>query len=225
MNQIQLSEGLILLSGIKNLGGRTRFSLKLGNSIAQKEKVLYLSFDEYKEKLQLMLKQMDVKLNKNFEINSCLNEFCIETYLEILTLIEANNYSTIIINKLNTLLPDYRLMVGEFDFDFTLQTVIDSLLFIIRQFNCRIILVDELPMHKINLQILSESAKLSDIRFPRVLVNSCTQIFYLCYPAELGCIEDQDGNDISDRIELYNLKNENHEEELIILNNKELKIY
>src|SRR6056297_2614543 len=98
MNHIKLSKGLILLSGMKGIG-KTRFSLKLGNFIAQKEKVLYLSFDDYKVKLQLLLRQMDTVVNKNFEINSCLDEFCIETYLEILKLIEEKNYSTIIINK------------------------------------------------------------------------------------------------------------------------------
>ncbi len=222
LNQINLSEGLILLGGADKTG-KTRFATKLGNFLAEKEKVLFLCFDEYEEKIRFIASDIDREIRDNFEVYGA-DEFCLETYLDILSLLEENNYSTIIIDKLNTLLPEYRTMAGAFDIDLDIQTIIDSLQFIIRQFKCRIILVYELKQMR-HSSCKDDRAKLKDFRFPRSLVNRCNQIFFYNYPFLGGITEDEEGYSLINHIELYNLKNEEHKEELLILDNHELHIF
>jgi hypothetical protein len=222
MEQINLSKKLTMLSSLRNVG-TTQFATKLGNYLAKKEKVLYLTFTEYEEKIRFMASEMDSIVEDNFEVYAA-DEFCLETYLDILTLLEKNNYSTIIIDNLNSLYPEYRTMAGEFDTDINIQTIVDSLQFMIRQFKCRIILVYELDQMRIR-SYNDYRAKLNDFRFPRSLVNNCNQIFFYNYPYLKGYTEDEEGKSLINHIELYSLKNENHKEELLILDNSLLNIF
>lgn len=225
MNQIYLTDGLVLLSGHFKIG-KTSFSLKLGNYLANKEKVLFLNFDDYEEKLRVLVEGMDTKVNEKFDIDSSLDNFCLETYIELLSLLENNKYSTIIIDNLNRLVPQNGYMVGDFDYNFTINTVINSLLYIIRQFKCRIILIYALYDIQIKCQALAkEYVRLNNFIFPRTLVNNCNQIFYLDYPYSRGYIVDEEGEDLINHIELYSLKNDKHNEEFFILDNSKLNIY
>jgi hypothetical protein len=207
--------------------GITKFAIKLGNYLAKKEKLLYLTFNEYEEKIRFMASEMesDRKVENNFEVYSA-NEFCLETYLDILSLIEKNNYSTIIIDNLNSLYSIYhRSGDGECDINMQIRTIIDSLHFMIRQFKCRIILVHEINDMRYSFSDDFCRAKLNDFVFHRHLVNNCNQILFYNYPYLKGYIEDSEGESMINRIELYSLKNENHTEEILILDNSKLNIF
>lgn len=71
MEQIKLSNGLIAFGGAKG-AGKTRFMLKLANYIAKTEKVLFVSYQDYAEKLEHILKRIDTQIRSNLELNTTL---------------------------------------------------------------------------------------------------------------------------------------------------------
>lgn len=221
MKQIQLSEGLILLSGEKRMG-KTRLSLKLANYLAQNEKVLFLNFDDYEERLRLFLLESEYTVNENLHINTTLEGFSMETYMELLSILEKNNYSTIIIDEFEKYIDSYRGYINvEYDLN---KVVTEALLFLVRHFKCRIIINYKLNQYQVNFNWGVEYPGLDNIKYPRVLVNECAQIFYLFIPSKAGFSEDDEGNSLADNIELHSLKNKDHLEELLILNNRDVKI-
>ena len=63
MERIKLSKGVIALGGTQGVG-KTRFSLKLANYTAEKEKVLFISYQDYNEKLISIVNELDGKVQE-----------------------------------------------------------------------------------------------------------------------------------------------------------------
>lgn len=98
MNRLKLS-GLVSFGGAKGIG-KTRFLLKLANSIANKEKVLFLSWQDCKENLSNIIHSIDGSVHPNLNINTSLNYFNVGTFLEIIEIIQKKKYTIIFIDDI-----------------------------------------------------------------------------------------------------------------------------
>jgi hypothetical protein len=218
MNQIELSKGLIALGGNKGIG-KTRFSLKLANFLAQHEKVLYISYQDYSEKLHSILNEIDIDVNENLEINTSFGYFNVGTFLKMIKHIKEKVITTLFIDDLDCFNRNEFYEFNEIEKD----SAIEGLLFISKQLNVRVIF--NLVLTKNYRSYNFVRPQLRDFDWSRKVVNDCSQIFALYRPAFYGISEDEDGCSLLDVIEVLNLKNQTHKELIYKLDNKQLNIY
>jgi hypothetical protein len=218
MNQIELSKGLIALGGNKGIG-KTRFSLKLANFLAKHEKVLYISYQDYSEKLHSIINEIDIDVNENLEINTSFGYFNVGTFLKMMNYVKEKVITTLFIDDLDCF---NRNEFHEFN-EIEKDSAIEGLLFISKQLNIRVIfnLVLTKNYHSYNFV----RPQIRDFDWSRKIVNDCSQIFALYRPVFYGMTEDEDGFSLLDVIEILNLKNQTHKELIYKLDNKQLNIY
>ena len=96
MERLELSEKLIAIGAVEGVG-KTRFAINLANQLAEKEKVLFINWTDYSEKLHKILQQSGKTINDNLDINTHVGYFDVNSILEIIDLIEFHNYSTILL--------------------------------------------------------------------------------------------------------------------------------
>ncbi len=191
MEKFKLSNGLIAIGAIEN-GSKTTYAIQLANELAEKEKVLYLNWTDYADRLNHLIKKRGNKVNKNLDINTNIGFFDVGTFITIMELIELKNYSTIFIDDIN-----YFSQSGvEFDIFDEINSngkdnVIRALRYIVDKLNVRVVF---------NITINANGApKLADFAWSRLIINDCDQVIAL--------------NENKNDLEIYNLKNEKLEME------------
>jgi len=218
MNQIELSNGLIAFGGNKGIG-KTRFSLKLANLIAKTEKVLFVSYQDYREKLHAILEEIDNEVNENLEINTSFDYFNVGTFLGIINHIEAKEFTTLFIDDLDCF---NRNEFHEFK-EIEKDSAIEGLLFLSKHLNIRVIIT--LVLTKDYPSPNHYKPQLRDFDWSRKIVNDCSQIFALYRPEFYGITKNEEGLSLLGLIEILTLKSENHIEQIYKLDNKQLNIY
>jgi KaiC/GvpD/RAD55 family RecA-like ATPase len=214
MDRLKLSSGLIAFGGEKGIG-KTRFALKLGNHLARAEKVLFLSYQDYSEKLITDIREMDGFISDNLEVNTSMDYYGVGSFLEIIKYVEAGDFRTVIIDDLFSFNRD---QFYEFD-DHGRDAAVDALLYLVTQLKIR--LVFNIDIHSSHQ---NHTPRIRDFNWSRKIVNNCSQILALYRPAHFGITEDENGNSLEDLIEIYDLKNEENRENLIQLDSKKLNI-
>ena len=189
MKKLKLSNGLIAIGAVEK-GRKTTYAIQLANEIAKNEKVLYLNWTDYADRLNYLIKKGNNEISENLEINTNVGFFDVGTFINIMELIENNNYSTIFVDDINTFSQS-----GEtFDCYDEINSngkdnVIRALRYIVDKFNVRVIF---------NVSIIAdEIPKLADFAWSRLIINDCNQVIAL--------------NETEKALEIYNLKNENLE--------------
>ncbi len=215
MDRLKLSSGLIAFGGEKGIG-KTRFALKLGNHLARAEKVLFLSYQDYSEKLITDIREMDGFISDNLEVNTSMDYYGVGSFLEIIKYVEAGDFRTVIIDDLFSFNRD---QFYEFD-DHGRDAAVDALLYLVTQLKIR--LVFNIDIHSSHQ---NHTPRIRDFNWSRKIINDCAQIIALYRPSVLGFTDDEVGEPLKDLIEIYNLKNENHQEEVIQFDDREIRIY
>jgi len=218
MYRIKLSKGLIAFGGAKGVG-KTRFMLKLANHLALTEKVLFVSYTDYKERLEHILKGIDDQINPNLEVNTTLGFYCVESFLELIEYIEDYCFKTVIIDNMEC----YSLNpTGTFSYPGK-DGLVNSLLFITNYLKVRILFTTYLVSNSFHDDYSSPS--LNSFIWSREIINQCEQIFALHRPVLYGITENSEGYPIKDYIELISLKNEEHREFRITFSNMENRFF
>ena len=218
MQNINLNKGLIVLGGLKN-GGKTRFALQLANQLAQKEKVLYLSYQDYPEKLYATLQRMGCELSEKLKIRSNLAYYGAGFFIQVLQLIKQKGFTTLVLDDMECL-NQFR----DFDsYDSLEEDNTDPLHFIADLMDIRIIVL----VNIIN-DLWKEATpfpKLRNFVYCRNLAMDAKQVFALYYPYQMGIQKDLDGNSTQNRIELHCLKNDLHIDQVYEFDNDSLRIF
>ncbi len=218
MNQLNLTNGLIAFGGSKGIG-KTRFALKLANHLAKIEKVLYISYQDYKEKLNAVLIEMDSISQKKLEINTSFDYFSVSAVLNIYEYIEKENITTIFLDDVDCFNRNEYNEFNEF-FEEERDSIINSLHFISKHLNIRLIFNIELPLNH-----TSRKPTIRDFNWSRKIINHCSQIFAIYRPAFHGFSEDESGNSLTDKIEILRIKSEQNENEILEFSNNELRMF
>lgn len=213
MNRIKLSNGLIAIGGALKIG-KTNFSLKLANHLALTEKILFLSWQDCKDNLEATIVRMGDTINENLDINTSLDNLNVGSFLELISIIEDNKYTSIFIDDIENFTQyNFKDMFSE-----QKDSSIKAMKYIVNTLNVRIIL---------NTTILYDrwepTLRLFD--WSRSIINDCNQILAIYRPAYFGITQDDEGNSLLDKIEILNLKNDNCLKETIELSNKTLNIF
>jgi hypothetical protein len=216
MDRIKLSNGVITLGGTQGVG-KTRFALKLANHLALNEKVLFISYQDYKEKLISIVTELDGHIQENLEINTSFKYCNLMTFLDVYDYVEKYNFTTIFIDDIDWFNEGIRSLTDQY----YKEASIKALLFLSRKLNVRVVFTLSIK-ERYDFPVESSVRNFS---WSRSLVNECFQIYVLYRPYFYGYAVDQHGECLVDQIRVITVKNENHKEETIILDNSELKIY
>ena len=195
MKNLKLSQGLIAIGAAQGVG-KTSFSIRLANYLAQKEKVLFLNWTDYADKLHEILRNSEAEIHKNLDINTRIGYFNIGSFIDILERIDTQKYTTIFIDDLNyfTQTGDTYGELDQFN-TYGKDSAIRALRFIVDKYKVRVVF---------NLTIDNVvTPKLADFAWSRLIINDCDQV--------IGLSNDQDGN----QIEMYVLKDLKLEKESI----------
>ncbi len=215
MDRLKLSRGLIAFGGEEGIG-KTRFALKLANHLALNEKVLFLSYQDYREKLITITREMNGFIHNNLEVNTLIDYYGVGSFIKILKHSEAGNFKTVIIDDIECF---NRNQFYEFD-EQGRDAAIEALLHLTNQLNIRLIFTISIQSsHRYHIP------RARDFNWSRRLINDCSQILLLYRPAYFGIAEDENGNSLVDLIEVHNVKNETCKDELIQFNDRETRIY
>ncbi len=198
MEKIKLSKGLIAIGGNEK-SGKTSFSILLANKIAKKEKVLFLNWKDYADRLHQIIRNNGEIVNNFLDINTNIEYFSVGSFIKIMELIDINKYSFIFIDDINYFTQTGNLF-SELDQYNTYgkNSAIRALRFIVDKFKVNVIF---------NIEIdTNETPQLADFAWSRLIINECDQVL---------AINENDKN----KIEVYNLKKQNLE-----IENHQIKI-
>ncbi len=170
MEKLRLANGLIALGGLKGKG-KTMFALQLANELAKKEKVLFLSWQDYGSNLEQLLLEIDGGVAEKLKINSKQNWFGVSTFLELINLIEAEKYTTIFIDDVDTFLGGEDFFRGT-DYSFR-DELISALSFLVERYKIRIVFVLRLDRLDDEMEI---TPSLRDFVWSRLIINDCHQV-------------------------------------------------
>lgn len=105
MHRITLSNGIVAIGGPKGIG-KTRFTLSLAQQVSSQKNVLYFSTHNYKEQLELILKQ-DFKSDlSNLYIETNLEYLYSSDFIRLYRFVEDNQFNVIVFDDL-TLIKHY----------------------------------------------------------------------------------------------------------------------
>lgn len=186
MEKLTLSNGLIAIGAVEK-GNKTTYAIQLANELAKEEKVLYLNWTDFADRLHYLIKKGGSDVNKNLDINTNIGYFDVGAFITIMELIETNNYSTIFIDDINY----FSQSGSEFDVFDEINSngkdnVIRALRYIVDKLNVRVVF---------NITInANETPKLADFAWSRLIINDCDQVIAI--------------NENKNNLEIFNLKNE-----------------
>jgi len=223
MEKIKLNKGLIAIGSSKG-EGKTRFSLKLANYIAQNENVLFISYTTYKEKLISNIIEIDGFINEKLDINTSFSYWGTEVFLDIIKYVKTNKISTIFLDDIE----NFCGYNGNKDDTIKDLKYLSELLDIKLVFSTNLIRLDSIEYSNYEgsmITIVNYKPNLKEFKWSHRLINDCTQIIGLYRPSYNGFTEDADGNSSYDRIEIYYLKNNENENNIYILSNKKENLY
>jgi len=216
---MQLEVGINLFGGLKR-SGKSRFCLKWANQIAQTQKVLFLNWTSFSEKLQSELIEMGETPHKNLSIYTMSEDFNMEIFLDIYDLIETDKFEVVVfddiyLNERNRMDCDYL----ECD-----SALIRGLSFLVKQLNVKILLPNDVkPFFRLEQPVFHTDIK--NFKFSHNLLTISKNIWFMYRPHFCGVFETPDGQPTIDKIEVFSLKNASLKEYVILFDNKVLKLY
>jgi replicative DNA helicase len=211
------STGLIAIGSRPGMG-KTVITLNLANQLAASEKVVFLSYQDFKERLLSVLKQQEQKLRKDLIINTTFEYLDGESLATLRSILKEQGYSTLIIDDLDHCQKEDHQR-SEYEKDF----IIKELKRIAEDLGMRIIVNVSLSK-QLEHRMGDNRPMVRDFTWSRRLINDCSQIFSIFRPAHYAFVEDEEGNPTDDVIEIDCLKNLGGEEFSVWLDNKEEKI-
>ena len=218
MNRLKLSNGLIAFGGDRGVG-KTRFLLKLANHLAFNEKVLFVSYTDYTQRLEHILKGIDGAINPNLELNTTLGYYCVESFIEFIEYIEDGGFTTVIIDDVE----HYSLSpAGTFSYPGK-DGIVDALLFISHRIKVRVVFSIRLVSNYLDDAISAPT--LQNFIWSREIINQCSQIYAFYRPSLNGIIEDDMGVIYQEQIDVISLKNETHSPESIRFSNADYRFF
>ncbi len=198
---IYLKNNLIAIGGYKD-AGKTAFALQLANRIAENEKVLYLSWQDYGANLQSQILQFSNKIADNLDINTQVDYYSVRSFIQILELIEEKGYTTLFIDDVDSF--KYGTISNSY-YDYENNAIIETLKYIAEKYTIRLIFTLRIPESE-DLTI-----SLRDFAWSRLIVNDCEQVISIYKNTELeeNCIylSYLKGKDLEIQNEIINLKN------------------
>lgn len=199
MESIELQQGLIAIGGLKG-EGKTLFCLKLANHIAQKERVLFISYQDYTEKFSDNLAKVDGSISPNLEINTKFEYFGVITLVALMKVLERNLITTIFIDH-----SDFLNKYHPFDEPYIdVDEFIDALAFLSFHFKVRVVFT-------INIAGKYDTSRdfpmLRDFNASRHIHNKCCQVLAIYRPYYHALFEDENGLSTINKLEVYSLKN------------------
>jgi hypothetical protein len=207
MESIELPIGLTAVGGVKG-EGKTSFCLKLANHIAQREKVLFISYQDYTERTEEHLKSIDRNINPGLEIRTDFEYFGLDTYVKLMWLFQDKPYSTVFIDN-----SDFLNKYDPWDRAYGDVDEFIEALELMHHF-CRVKVV-----FTINICQKTDSDRrhpmLRDFNSSRHIPNKCRQVLAIYRPHYHGYIEDEQGLPLINRLDVYSLKNQSNK---IIIN-------
>ncbi len=201
-NNIYLDNGLIAIGGYQN-SGKTAFVLQLANRIAENEKVLFLSWQDYGDNLQRKILTFSNKIAGNLDINTRLGYYSVSIFIQILELIEEKGYTTLFIDDVDSF--KYGTISNSY-YDYENNAIIETLKYIAEKYAIRLVFTLRIPESE-DLTI-----SLRDFAWSRLIVNDCEQVLSICKDTELE----------ENYINLSYLKGENLEIQNEIINLKDM---
>lgn len=200
LEKIKLSDGLIAV-GSEERKVKTTFAIHLANEVAKEEKVLFLNWFDYADRLNNILKKSKVKISNNLNINTNIEYFDVGSFLKIIDLIESYKYTTLFIDDINYFVQNNA--VDYFSTEIRNQAIL-ALKFIVEKYNVRIIFTINIDKHLYNTSVQPD---LGDFAWSRLVINDCDQVIAL---NKLDGIEDVINNKTYEQnsIQVYNLKND-----------------
>lgn len=218
MNRIKLSNGLIAFGGDRAVG-KTRFLLKLANHLASAERVLFVSYADYTERLEYTLKSIDGFISRNLELNTTLGYYYVESFIELFEYIEYGKFTTVIIDNVEhySLLP-----AGRFSYPGR-EGIVDALLFIRNKLNVRVIFSTRIISTDLS-DDFSEPT-LQNFIWPSDIINQCDQIYAIYRPNLYRHFKKPKTPFHNERIVVISLKNEDHKNESIEFRNEDYWLF
>jgi hypothetical protein len=200
MDSIKLQNGLVALGGLRG-EGKTLFCLKLANHLAEKERVLFINFEDYTEKFSDTLLRIDGKINPNLEINTYFEYFGVETLVAMMRVLESNRFTTVFMDQ-----SDFLNKYHPFDAPYIdVDCFIEALAFLSSHFKVRVVFT-------INIARKDDSSRefpmLRDFNASRHIHNKCSQVLAIYRPHYHALFEDENGLTTTNILEVYSLKNE-----------------
>ncbi len=174
-NNIYLDNGLIAIGGYQN-SGKTAFALQIANRIAENEKVLYLSWQDYGDNLQNQILKFSKKIAQNLDINTQIDYYSVRTFIQILELIEEKGYTTVFIDDVDSF--KYGTISNSY-YDYENNAIIETLKYIAEKYAIRLVFTLRIPEYE-DLTI-----SLRDFAWSRLIVNDCKQVLSVYKDTEL----------------------------------------
>ncbi|MFO7868683.1 MAG: hypothetical protein R6U95_05230 [Bacteroidales bacterium] len=131
MHRITISNGITAIGGYAGIG-KTGFTLKLANFLAQSEKVLFFSTHHYKEHVEHIIQHIDTHREENLHVETDLEYIYSFDIIKFYQFIEDNGFRTLVLDDFSII--DYHLNTNRKKF-------IEFLQFISKKLRLKIIVV------------------------------------------------------------------------------------
>ncbi|MDD3723484.1 MAG: DnaB-like helicase C-terminal domain-containing protein [Lutibacter sp.] len=198
MESIELPIGLTAVGGLKG-EGKTAFCLKLANHLAQREKVLFISYQDYKERIKEHLISTDSSINPGLKIRTNFEYFGLDAYIKLMWLLEKKSYSTVFIDNSDFLNKYSTWNCAYSDVDEFIKA-----LELMHHF-CRVKVIFTINIGQ-KAEYSGKNPSLRDFNSSRLIPNKCRQVLAIYRPYFHGLMENEDGPSIY-QLEVYSLKN------------------
>lgn len=199
MESIELPIGLTAVGGVKG-EGKTAFCLKLANHIAQREKVLFISYQDYKEKITEHLISTDRSINPGLEIRTDFEYFGLDTFVKLMWLLQDKPYSTVFIDN-----SDFLNKYDPWDRAYDDVDEFIEALELMHHF-CRVKVIFTINIGQ-KADYSRKYPMLRDFNSSRHISNKCRQVLAVYRPIYHGFTEDAEGSSTIYQLEVYSLKN------------------
>ncbi len=196
MEKIKIGQGLIAIGG--NEGeGKTWFSIRLANTLAMKEKVLFISYQTYRDMLLKITEEIAGQNNPNLIFKTQIASESYLSFRQIYHEVQNKGISTIFIDDLHSYSMDYNCQIGD---------TLEGLRFFVDTLNVSIIFTVNIDTTKYNSQKGIPSIK--HFNYLGDLINECDQILAIYRPTYYGFEAFAQRSEILEVIEVYDFKNE-----------------
>ncbi|MDD3686521.1 MAG: DnaB-like helicase C-terminal domain-containing protein [Bacteroidales bacterium] len=200
MESIELPIGLTAVGGLKG-EGKTSFCLKLANHLAQREKVLFISYQDYKEKIKEHLISTDRSINPGLKIRTDFEYFGLDTFVKLMWHLEKKSYSTVFIDN-----SDFLIKYEPWDRAYgDVDEFIEALE--LMHHICRVKVVFTINIGQ-KADYSRKYPMLRDFNSSRLIPNKCRQVLAIYRPHYHGYMEDEQGVPLKNRFDIYCLKNQ-----------------
>lgn len=202
MESIELPTGLTAVGGLKS-EGKTSFCLKLANHIAQRERVLFISYQDYKERIEKHLLSIDKSISPGLEIRTDFEYFGLDTFVKLMWLLKDKSHSTVFIDN-----SDFLNKYDPWDQAYGEVDEFIEALELMHHF-CRVKVIFTINIGQ-KADLSRRYPMLRDFNSSRHIPNKCQQVLAVYRPHYHGYIEDEQGIELKNQFEIYSFKSQSN---------------